>query len=726
MKMCARVVLSVVATATSAAAQCPGFIPPSFLNSTSATGNELNILTPADSTANSLVTPSAQDNLASASIGDGVVFTLSNVQGAVGAPVTIAFTPGNPAPAGVFPFGNLHLDLSQPMGFLVDGIGLGTGVPNPFLGHPGPNQLWTMGVGLAAIPGLGHTCWTLQAALADPTQPFGVGLSNAALFNIRGGVVNVQPNFGPENSSTVVSALGAASGTSHFTAYNPAGNAAIPPTFASTSPNLTFTVPLGSGSGPVAFEYPTAPGLLTALDPDNTATWFAVTDPAGIFPGSGAGALNLTTSAFNANEKFASVIGNVPNATTTHLYSLALNIGDVVTVEAYSLNLSQSRIIDGYGKTFNAAAFEGNDFILNLRESTNTMPLVFDQGAVGPFQLTGDDDSGPGFNPRLTFQVRATDNYQIALGTSPLNAGAYASGDYLLNVRVLSTAPAVASFRTPGLNPTQINARGAGLTVEVLGANFPTTNTVSVRMTPLHGLYAPFVVSGVTPTSSTALTFTIPALAPPNFCVGSHYVQIVNDATGETSFIWDDTFFATLGIIPELLVVRTQTVAAMPAATGGLPGLLTANTQTFGAQMTSTTTPLQNPFFQRVGATGLQTIYMEALGTKWSAVGTAQHHGLVDTFIETGGTQGVFNPLIWLYGPTGLGSITNNDDDGSTPFLYNWPHNFSPGIGFNAAILQPMAGFAGAGTTNFIVTIQETFLITAPSQRGFIVNVVVL
>lgn len=727
MRFSMRAAVAAALLAAAADAQCNGFIVPTFLSSTSSTGNDLNILTPTDSTANSTLTPGAQDNQASATIGEAIAFTLSNTQGVAGAPLTLAYTPGVPTPAVAIPGGNLHLNIGLGAGYVVDGIGLFTGLVNPFIAHPGPGLNWTMGASLAAIPGIGQTCWTMQAGLLDATAPFGFRLSNAVLLSIRGQVASVVPNFGPEGSAVTVNALGTSSGTTLFETYNPAG-ASLTPTLASASGTLSFGVPTGAGSGPLAFEYPTNPGFPTSADPDNTTTWFAVTDPFGVLINPAVGLLTTNQSPLDPTQRHVSLTNALPNGTTVHTYSLALNAGDVVTVEAYAMNVARTAILDGFGATFNPSATEGADLLLNLTELSNALPLTFDQGAAGPFLIHGDDDSGPGFNPRLTFQVRATDTYQILLAASPANAAAFVTGDYLLNVRIKGAIPSVSKFQIPGQAATvsQCNVKAAGTTLEIVGSNFPTATPLDVIMTPLHGLHAPITISGVLPTSSTLLTFTMPTLSATSRTVGSYYVQLVDVATGARSLIWDDSFAGTIGMIPELLIMRAFTITT-PVTTGAL-NVSTGNAQTWGIQAGAATAPPGGSFYQ-VAGNGTQTMYIEAYATKGASNLTPQFLALADTILETGTTPvaACWDPVITLFSP-GFGQVvTFNGDDGITPTPYAWPANFSPGIGLNAAILQPLAGFAGAAPGNFIAAV--TALVNygpAITTKGYIVNIVVL
>jgi hypothetical protein len=719
--MASAVVFAAVSAA--AAAQCPGFIPPTFLNSTSITGNELNIISPTDSTANSPLTPSAQDNQAAASMGEAITFTLSNTQGVAGSPISIAYSFGNPTPAGALPFGNLHLNTGAGLGFLVDGIGLATGQLNPFIAHPGPGFNWAMGTSLSTIPGLGQTCWTLQAALLDATSPFGVRMSNAVLMNIRGGVQSITAPFAPEGSIVTVNATGGVSGVANFIAHNPA-NSSIPATLSASSGSLAFTVPPGSASGPVTFEYPANPGVPTASDPDDTATWLAVVDPFGVQVNPVPGALALNVSPFNPAERWVSLTNSLATSATIQTYTLSLTAGDVLTVEGYSLDTSRTIILNGFGSTFDPSASQGADLQINMTETTNTMPVVYDQGGIGPFAIQGDDDSGPGFNPRFTFQVRETDTYNLVIGATPPNLAAFVSGDYLLNVRVLSGVPSISKFQRPTVT-TQINVRAAGLAVDVIGANFPVGGSVNVILNPVHGLYAPITVTGVVPTSATQLQFIIPTLSSPTRCVGLHTVQIEDAGPLAKSFIWDDSFFAPNGILPELLVVRAPTLTSL--APGGFAAVAaTPNTATYGVQGTATVGPAGG-FFQ-FGSNGTQTIYMEVLGTKFQTVGSADFQSLVDSRFETGSpTNGIYQPLLTIFAPGLVPVFAFNDDDGFIPTLYNWPNNFSPGIDLNSAILQPAAGFAGGATATFTALVNSNILWGAIGNgRGYIVNIVVL
>lgn len=711
-------------------AQCPGFIPPSFLTSTSITGNELNVLSPTDSTANSLFTPTAQDNECAASVGETFLITMSNEQGVPGSLLSLAFSAGNPTPAGALPFGNVHVNVAAGLGFLVDGAGLGSGVPNPFLAHPGPGQLWTMGATIGAVPGLGQTCWTMQGVLADPTSPFGVRLSNAVLFQIRGQVASLNPPFGAEGSTTVVNALGAANGTANFTTFAPAGGF-LPAVQPSSSASLTFGVPVGSGSGPVTFEYPSNPGSATASDPDEISTWFAVTDAFGVVANPTPGPLTLNASATSGGEAFATVSNLLPNNATTHTYTVPLLAGDVVTVEAYSMDPARTALLNGFGSTFDPAATQGADLLLNFRQVTNNLPLVYDQGAAGGVLIHGDDDSGPGFNPRLTFQVRATDTYQIQLAAAPNNAAAFVTGDYLLNVRVLTGVPSVTRFELPAsvtTTPTQINVRPAAQSVKLVGSNFNTNSSLNVILTPVHGLYAPVVVPSVVPTSATELTFALPALSVPTFCVGSHTVELSDNATGYRSFLWDNSFVRPLGMRPELLVVRAPTLTSLAAA-GGAAVTAAPNLATYGTQATTAQANSQPAgYFFQFPANAANTIYVEVLGTKNAAVGSANFQALADTGIETGNAGvGVFEPQVIVFPPNFVNTFAYNGDDGFLPTPFAWPNLFTPMIGFNSAVLQPAAGFVGAVNGTFTAFVNSNVLFgTAGNGKGYIVNIVVI
>jgi hypothetical protein len=727
MRSYARFALAAVVVATSAAAQCPGSPPASFVNNTSITGCELNLLTATDPSANSLFTPSAQDNQASVTVGEFMVTTLSSVQGAPGAPVSIVYSAATPTPAAPLPFGNLHLNLGAGIGALVDGAGIFTGIPNPFLGHPGPSALFSLGLTASPLPGIAQSCWTMQALTLDPSSPFGFRMSNAVSLHVRGQVASLTPQFGPETASVVVNAIGAAGvGTANFTTFQPAGGF-LPPTLATTSGSTAFSVPVAAGSGPVTYEYASNPGSPTASDPDDINTWFAVVDSFGVVTNPGPTTLTLNTSPLNPNEKAATVTNILPNSGTVHTYLAALQAGDVVVVEAYSMNVAQTALLDGYGSTFNPGATEGADLLLNFTQVTNGLPLTYDQGLAGPFAIHGDDDSGPGFNPRFTFQVRTTDNYQILVGASPANVAAFVTGDYMLNVRVLSGAPSVTRFELPTA-VNQINARAAGQQVKVIGANFPPAGqTVNVTLTPMHGLYAPVVVSNVVTTSATQLTFTLPALAAPTFCVGSHLVQITSNTNNATSFLWDNSFFAPLGVRPELLVVRSAGLTILSAA-GGPITAATPNTVTYGVQAT-TTNPQSMPagqFFQ-FGANGAQTIYIEALATKYALTTAADFLSLVDTRTETGATAGCYEPQLTLFAPGFIPVLAYNADDGIVPTAYPWPFVATPCIGLNSAMLVPGALGAGAATATFLASVQAQ-IVTAPlgNGKGFIVNFVVL
>ena len=720
--------------AASAAAQCPGFIPTTFLNSTSTTGNELNVETLSDSTANSLTTPTAQDNQASVSVGEAITFRLSSVSGIPGAPLVLAFTPGLPTPAGVFPFGNLHLNIGGGLGAVADGLGLITGVPNAFIAHPGAGQDWTMTGTIGAYPGIAQTCWTFQSVLADPTAPTGVRLSNASLVQIRGQLQSIVPPFGTDGAAVVVNALGATTGgTANFKTSAPAGGF-VNPTTPSVSTSSIFTVPFGAGSGPVTFEYPTAPGQPTVSNPDDIRTWFAVVDSTGVLNNPAQGLLALNPSP-TTGDRFASLTQTLANATTTHTYSIALNAGDVVEIEAYAMDIAQSGFLDGFGSTYDPGATQGADLALAFRQVNNFLPLTFDQGAIGPFVVHSDDDSGPGFNPRLVFQARATDTYQVLVNASPGNAAAFVTGDYLLNVRAVGNVPSITRFELPGAaTATQINARPAGQTVTIIGNNFPVGGgALDVILTPVHGLYAPILVAGVAPTSATALTFTIPALSVPTFCVGSHTVQVSDVGSGYRSLVWDNSAVRPLGIRPELLVVRAPILTTLANTAVVVVNPAIANTASYGTQATAAQANSLPPgHILQFAANGTQTIYMEVLATKNAAVGTANYQALVDTFIETGNASGpCYDPILTIFPPNLSSTFAQNDQDGFFPSAFNWPSGGTPGIGLNAAVLQPTAGFVGAGNGTFtsFVTTAINYLGAGGSNgpgKGYLVHIVVL
>ncbi len=698
------------------AAQCPNTPPTAFLNNTTVTGNEFNVFTQTNSTANSLFTPTAQDNIAVSSALGPITMQLTNVSGSAGLPLSIVYTAGPPVagPQSIPGSGDVWLDFSVPFGAIADGIGLfNFGIPNPFIATPSPQFVFQLSMNLANVPGINNTCWTLQTAILDPAAFNSLRLSNAVQLEVHPGIASITPNFAGEFTPVSLSTSGGSGGVANFTRFNPAngnGGATLPV----NSPSLNFSVPLGAGSGPVTYEDSTAPGYPSESDPDEMRTFLAVINPNGPTAVTGvANTLTLTTSPYSTTDKYATVTNALISATAVHTYTMTLNAGDVVTVEAFSMNVGRTTLLDGYGRTFNPGATQGADLLLNFIEIGNGLPLTYDSTGTNNFLIHGDDDSGPGFNPKLTFQARVTDSYQVLVGS--VVPAAFATGDYMLNVHVITNAPSVKQFNSAGL---QVNAKAAGTAIDISGNNFP-AGPCTITLTPIHGLYSPVTVTA-TPTNATTLTFTIPNLATtnPRFLIGGHSVTVTDNASGRTSLTWDNSFFAPVGILPELLFVKSGTVSAVP--TGGAAG--TPNTQTYGATGTTGSPP---GTIVGIPVSAGQNIYIEVLGVKVQT-GTSQY-SLVDSLFETGAAaNGVYNPFIALYASGGNPLVATNDDDGVTPFPFAWPNGGSPGIGFNSAILVNEGGLTIPGQSWLLFIQQQLIFGTATTTRAYILNMVVI
>lgn len=700
---------AVVAALTAGlAGQCP--TPPSgFANNTSVHGVELNINTSSDSTNNSLLN-TTQDNVATASVGEGISFTLSNNSGAAGQPLAILYNIGGPTGPVTLPSGgDVWLPLTLPFFAIADGLGIATIPPDPTAAHPGPGLLYSHFVSIPDTSVLGGVCITFQAVIQDPSVPSSVRLSNAVMLNIVPNVDSFVPNFGPEGSTVNVSTTGSGQGIAHFQIFNPVNNTLLGSTAPSplTSPTTVIVAP-GADSGVVQYEDQTLPGVISSNSPDQMASFFAVTDPNGVVSNATPGPLTLQPSPFSNNELWATATATLSGSNAVDTWTISGVAGDVVQVEVYSMDTGQTRVLNGFGSTFDPAATEGFDPLINIAHATNVMPLTFDATSMGPFPVQGDDDSGPGFNARARFQVRQSDTIQILVGTG--FPGTFVTGDYLLNVRVLTGEASVSGFTIQGTTPANVAAPGTQVTVN--GAGIQSGLQYNVLLTPVHGLYAPVSVGPVTANPS-ALTFTMPSFAAGTFGVGSHYVQVSNVASGATSLTWDTSFFRQpIGVLPDLLVARAGTLTAL--STTGTTAI-TPNTATLGAS-----NPGGGPAgFLTFSTSPGQTVYVEALG-----VDPNSNNLLVDAgFAQSSTSLGVFNPNISLFDPTGL-IIAQNDDDGVFPVPYTWPNNPAVGIGLGSALLQPITA-ASAG--NMFMLFQENIcLVSCTTAKATLVNVVVL
>jgi hypothetical protein len=708
MKFLSLVLATGVLLAGPGLAQCP---PASgaFATNVSATGVFLNLVSDGDGT-NNVEGGTLVDNEAFASPGQPISFRLSNVQGAAGQPFSIYYTAG--APGAPLPLGtgdSVWINLAAPVDAVVDGLGF-FGPANAFAAHPGPSQDVAFFTSIPATPALIGACFTVQAFILDPAAPAGLRFSNGIQLGLGGQILMTAPNFGFEGQSLPANVIGSGSGTAAMRAFNPAGATTGPALATGPVAGASFTIPIGAESGPVQYEDVLTPGALSGAVEEDLDHFCAVVSPNGVNPAT-PGPLTLGVSPFNPAERWASVFGNLATATTVDAWSIQANAGEWIIVECYSVDAGQTRILDGFGTATSPNATEGFDPLLNLTQATNTHPITFDQGAAGPFLLDGDDDDGIGGNARLVFQARAADTYNILVGTGA--QGTFVTGDYLLNIRTLDGAPAVGGFTVSGLNPANSGAFGSSITVN--GPNITAGNTYTVTFTPVHGLYAPVTVPSVASLVPSALTFSLPAYSPTGFAVGSHYVQVTDDATGATSQLWPLDFFPQAnGLVPELFVVRS----AAPQAMAGAPNQISpTGNVSYSVTGTAGTTAVggQLGFAAAAG----QTIYVEAIGYD-----TSSNFRRADAVAQTGNpTVGSWNPVATLYTP-GLGQVVAyNDDDGALPSAFNWPVWPNVGISWNAAFLTP-APFASTAAAGFFLIVDEPVFLGAGARQG-LVHVVV-
>lgn len=705
MRMPALLLLLLVALAVTAAGQCTGPDPASFGNNTSATGMTLNCATGGDSTANSLFTAGAQDNIALATAGEAVSFQIGNAGGPAGAPLGLYYTSGSPVgPIPLASGDNVYLNFMAGMTALVDGIGLVSTPPNSYAVHPGPGLVFALFGAVAANPSLGNTCWTFQSALLDPASAVGVRISNAIRVAVRPGITDITPNFAAEGTTVTITNSGSGTGTCHFGVFNPPG--AIGPATVATAvtTGTSFTVPANADSGPVAYEDVLGAGNLSTQDPDSMTHHLAVVDPMGVAPGT-PGPITLNASPYAVNEQWKTLAGTLASSTTIDAYTVTAAAGDILQVELYSVNVTQSRILNGYGSTFDPSATHGFDPLVEIFHTTNVNSLAFDNIA-GATLVHGDDDSGPAYNSRAVFQVRNAGGIRIDVRAS--SPATFVTGDYLLNIRVYTGAPAVTSFTISGLSSANLAAPGT--TVTIVGANFTPGIPCTVTLNPRHGLYAPVAVVG-TVVSSTQATFPVPAFSTsmPYFCVGSHEVSVTDGVSGATSLLWQTSYAGLFnGIKPDLLVLRAGTLTPQgtgaPAITPNISTVTQSGAANFGGFLT-------------IAATGTQNIYIECLG-----LDTTSTQRRVDCMTPVGGGgTGVYNPHISLMAPGYLPIIAQNDDNGLFPVTFPWVGGGGVGIGRNSALVTP----ASFGNGNYLLYYVQNITVGASPYEA-IVNVVVL
>ena len=707
-----RAFLAVGLIAASLSAQCTIGAP--FDNNTSTLGQvELNINAGADSTNNSLFTPLAQDNVASASTGEAISFNVSNPAGTAGNAVSIYFSIGGPgAPLPVPGLGDLYLNLAAPLA-MVDGAGF-LGPATPFSTHPGPSAFYSLFMAVPLNPALNNNCYTFQAIVIDPAFPGGIRLGNASALQLRASVSSVLgSNFGSEGSGFAIATTGSGNGIAHFDGFDPSNSASLPDSVSGALAANSGTVPTGAQSGAIRYEDAGSPGVVATSSGENMNSFFAVVDPFGVSSNAAVGILPLNVSPFNPNESWATVTQVLAGSGTVDTWSFTANSGDIVVVECYSLDTTQSRILDGAGAAFTPNATQGFDPLLNLAHGTNVEPLTFDGGSIAPLVVQGDDDSGPGFNARMVFQVRNTDTMQVLVGTS--FPGTFVTGDYMLNIRVLAGEPSVASFSIGG--QTTANIGGFGEIVTINGAGIQAGFIYDVTLTPIHGLYPPVVIQNNASTTPGQVAFTLPPQTVGSFDIGSHIVTIT-DATGTngTSIAWDNSFFnQPLGPLPDILLVTSTALTGLagngpinPSTTYvsgpvvGPGGYWSFSNDSFGALITPG-----------------RTIYAEMVG-----VDTTSNNRLMDgVAAESNPTLGVFNPMMTLFGPGLFPQLASNDDDGVDPFAFNWPNSGAAGIGQGAALLAN-APFAG-GTGYTLFTWENICWVSCAQAKTGIISVVV-
>lgn len=689
-KLTALAMALALVTAASLQAQC--VISPPFTNNTSTFGQvELNCEAAPDGTSNSLFTPTAQDNVATTSPGGAVSFTMSNPAGSAGNPLSLYYSPGAPGAPLNIGIGELYLNLLA-IETVVEGAGL-FGPPTPFAAHPGPQSLYALFAGTPADPTLNGTCLTFQGLILDATAAGGLRLSNAIALQIRASVLSIAPNFGPPGTSVSLVTSGTGNGTAHFAAWNvntdPSRPTVVSAVASGGTPTLA-TVPVGAGSGPIQWEENVTPGLLSFGEPDELNAFFCATDPVlGVQSLLPAGNLPLSADPVDPGRLNATATQILASGTTTDTWFVSLNEGDICEVEVFSLDATQTAILPGFGTAFSPGG-SGFDPVVTIEQGSNGLPLTYDTGGVGPFAIHGDDDSGPGFNARAVFQALTTDTFNLNVTASV--PGTFVSGDYLLNVRVITGQPAVRGFSIGGQNPA--NVGGFGETVSVLGPNIQAGGVYDVRLVPNHGFYAPVVVSGAVALLPGQVDFQLPPQAIGSFDIGTHRVQLV-DVTGTTgtSLLWNDRFFdQPFGPLPDALCVTS----AFQATAGNVP---------ITASVSQLITPAVGPFgFTNVtndsngnAITAGQNIYLEVVG-----LDPATNNRLMDGVGDesTGGTQGVFNPIATLFGPGLIPQVAHDDDNGLSPIAYPWPNSGSAGIGQGSAFLTTLP-FGGGTYTMF-------------------------